>query len=198
MINGRRITAVVFGALVVTATGYAGMVPMSSVDVGRGVSLPVSIPSIPPSCESPTLFGSLNTADLDLWSIGFLPEGDADAAQTSASQSSPTVTNGPDSLALCLSALVGLGLCGSVHRVKKLSSGFIPDWYHDGGPFQVGHSHAIMLNSLCSVPVYCFIQPALAAENTLAQCRLGMVLSLWRRSQCTPTVLGSRAPPKMP
>lgn len=195
MINGRRITAVVLGALVVTATGYADMVPMSSVDVGRGVSLPVPAPSIVPSAGSLAPFGPLSTADLHMWSIRFLPAGNENAVQTAATQSSPGVTNGPDSLTLCLSALLGLGLCSSVHWVKRLSFGFIPDWYHDGKPFQIGHSHALMPTCLYPVLARCFIQPDYTAKDAVAQYRLGTIVSIWETSQFTPRVLGSRAPP---
>jgi hypothetical protein len=195
MINGRRITAVVLGALVVTTAGYADMVPMSSADVGRGVSLPVPAPSIDPSTGSPGLFGTLSTADLHLSSIRFLPEADADAAQTSATQSPPTVTNGPDSLALCFSALLGLGLCSSVHRVKRLSLGFIPDWYHDGGPFQVGHSHALMPSCLYSVLAVCSVQPVCAADNPAVRYRQGAVLFPVRKPQWAPAAGASRGPP---
>lgn len=197
MINGRRVTAVIVGVLVVTTAGYADMVPVSGVDVGRGASPAVCGPSVLLSTNSSSLFGSPGIANLDLWSINFLPETEADAGQTSAAQHPRVATNGPDSLALCLSALMGLGLCSSVHWVKRLSFGFIPEWYHDGGPHQVGHSHALMLNSVCPVPAYCFIQPVCSAEDAIAQYRMGMVLSLWRKSQCIPTVLGSRAPPDM-
>ena len=41
------------------------------------------------------------------------------------------------SLSLCLSALLGLGLCSFAHCVKKSSFGFILEWYRNGGPFQI-------------------------------------------------------------
>jgi hypothetical protein len=132
---------------------------------------------------------------LDLGSLRFLPEASVDGTQTSATQTTGTMTNGPDSFALCLSALAGLGLCSSLHRVKKLSFGFVPDWYHDGKPFQVGHSHALMPNSLRPVLAQCFVQPDCTAQDAVAQYHLGIVVSIWQTSQFTPRVLGSRAPP---
>ena len=197
MINGRRVTAVILGVLAVTAAGYADMVPVSGVEVGCAAPPAVCGPSALLSTNSSSLFGSPSIANLDLWSIKFLPEADADAGQTSATQRLRVATDGPDSLALCLSALMGLGLCSSVHWVKRLSFGFVPEWYHNGGPLQIGHSHAINPSILCSVPVYCFVQPDCTADDITPQCRLGMVLSLWRESQCTTTTLGSRAPPEV-
>ena len=194
MINGKRIVAVIVGALVVTATGYADMVPASGVDIGRGgLSFVCGESALP--ANSPSLFGSLSIADLDLWSVNSLPQADAGAGQTVASHPPQTLVNGPDSLALCLSALMGLGLCSSVHWVKRLSFGFIPDWYHNGGPSQVGHSHAVNPNTLCPVPAYCFIQPVCTAQDIAPQYRLGTFMSLWRESQFTPLTLSSRGPP---
>ncbi len=188
---------VIFVALVVTATGYADMLPVSGVDVGRGGVLSASSPSVLPSTDSPSLLGSPSIADLNPWSVKFLPGANADAEQASATPHSLVATNGPDSLALCLSALMGLGLCSSVHWIKRLSFGFIPEWYHNGGPFQIGHSHAVNPDTLCSIPAYCFIQPAYRALSLSAQYREGTFISLWRKSQCTARVLGSRAPPAM-
>lgn len=196
MVDSGRIIALILGVLVVTTAGYADMVPVSGVDVGRGAPPVVCGPSDLLSSHSSSLFGSPGIADMDLWSIKFLPEADADTGQIIATQCPRVTTNGSDSLALCLSALMGLGLCSSVHWVKRLSFGFIPEWYHNGGPFQIGHSHAINPSILCSVPVYCFIQPDCTADDITPQCRLGTIVSLWRKSQCTTTTLGSRAPPE--
>ncbi len=195
MINGRRVTAVIVGALIATTAGYADMVRLSAADVGRGVSSAVCGPSVLLSTNSSGLFGSPSLADMDLWSMKFLPQPNADAGRTPAADHARIAADGPDGLALCLSALIGLGLCSSVHCVKRLSLGCIPEWYHDGRPFQVGHSHAVMPNSLCPVPAYCFIQPVCTAENPIPQYRLGIVMSPWRKSQSIPNIVGSRGPP---
>ncbi len=144
---------------------------------------------------SPSIFPS--AANLDLWSVEFLPEANGDVSQTSEVQHPQILTNGPGSFNLCLSALIGLGLCSSAHFVKRLSFGFIPEWYHNGGPFQIGHSYAVMPESLCPAPVYCFIQPVCTVEDSLPQYRLRSVVSIWRKSQLTPTVIASRGPPCM-
>jgi len=195
MIDGRRIITAVIGGLVFTGTVYADMTPVSRLDAGRR--------QLPHVCgrtdlqytnlSSPSIFSSV--ADLDLWSVEFLPEANADVRQTSEIQHPLSLTSGPGSLNLCLSALIGLGLCSSAHWMKRLSFGFIPEWYHDGGPFQIGHSFAVSPESLCPAPAYCFIQPVCPVEDSLPQYRLGAVTSLWRKSQFTPAVIAPRGPP---
>jgi hypothetical protein len=96
---------------------------------------------------------------------------------------------------LCLSAIIGLGLCTSAHCVKRLSFGFIPEWYHNGGPFQIGHSFAVNPDSVNPVPAYCFVQPVPGAEDFIPQYHLGTIVSLWRKSQFTADVLAGRGPP---
>lgn len=196
MINGRRFVGAILGALVVTAAGYADMVPASGVDIGRGGLSSVCDESVMPPANSSSLFGSLSLAKPDLWSASPLPQANVDTAQAVATLEPQTLADGSDSLTLCLSALMGLGLCSSLHWVKRLSFGFIPEWYHNGGPFQIGHSHAIDPSTLCSMPACCFIQSVCTPQGIAPQYD-GTILSLWRESQFTPRVLGSRSPPDM-
>ena len=74
-------------------------------------------------------------------------------------------SDGQNSLGLCLCALLGLGVCRSAPWVKKLSLTVIPEWYHDGGPRQIGHSLAVTPDCLCSSSA-CFVQPQSPAEDT--------------------------------
>ena len=197
MINRRKLLITVGLGLLVTTGVYADMTPVSQSDAKcvqssnacRLAELQYT------NLSSPSNFPSV--ADLDSWSVEFLPEANADVSQTSEIQHQLSLTNGQGSLNLCLSALIGLGLCSSAHWVKRLSFGFIPEWYHNGGPFQIGHSYAVTPESLRPVPVYCFIQPACTVEDSLPQYRLGTVTSRWRKSQFTPTVLVPRGPPNM-
>ncbi len=197
MINRRKLLITVGFGLLVTTGVYADMTPVSQSDAKRVQSsnafrlaelqyTNLSRPYNPP-----------NVTELDLWSVEFLPEAKADVSQTAEIQHLQSLTNGPGSFNLCLSALLGLGLCSSAHWVKKLSFGFVPEWYHNGGPFQIGHSYAVTPESLCPVPACCFIQPVFTVEDSLPQYRLGTVTSLWRKSQFTPCVLASRGPPNM-
>jgi hypothetical protein len=89
---------------------------------------------------------------------------------------------------------MGLGLCRSVSIAKRLPLGFIPDWYHNGGPFQIGGSYAIGPD-LSPAPTVCLIQPERpTGENTLRY-HFASLVSLWWKSQLTPTALASRGPP---
>lgn len=197
MIDGRRFITVVIGGLLITAAGYADMVPASQPGTGREPSSTVYSLSSPLYPNSLSLFNSPGISYLGVWPGQFLPEKNLDGEQASQSQHPHALTDGTSSLSLCLSALMGLGLCGSIHWVKRLHFGFIPEWYHDGGPFQIGHSRAVSPNTLCTVPAYCFIQPDCTAEDPIPQYRLGTIISLWRKSQLTPAVIASRGPPNM-
>ncbi len=191
MIDGTRVLFLIAG-LAFAPAAFAGMMPASSHDGGAlcpGLDLQYT--------NASSLFDCSGATGLDFWPGQSLPDTPAQVQQAGQIQDRQTLTDGIGSLSLCLSALIGLGLCGSVHWVKKGSFHFVPDWYHNGGPFQIGHSHAVNPNILCSVPVYCFIQPVCTARDVIPQYRLGAVESLWRKSQFTPTVLGSRAPPDM-
>jgi len=197
VINRRKLLITVGLGLLVTTGVYADMTPVSRMDakcvqpsnVCRLAELQytnLSSPYNPPS-----------VTELDLWSVEFFPETKADVSQTSEKQQPQILTDGTGSSNLCLSALIGLGLCSSAHWVKRISFGFVPEWYHNGGPSQIGHSYAVTLESLCPVPVCCFVQPVCTVEDSLPQYRLGIVMSLWRKSQFTPTVLIPRGPPNM-
>jgi len=197
MINGRRIISAVICGLIVTAAVHANMVPVSQQDSGRRKPQPV--------CDRINLYSNNLTdsynlpsvTDLSSWSVGFLPRANTGIEQTSEIQQLQSLTDGPGSISLCLSALIGLGLCSSTHFVKKLSFSFVPEWFHDGGPFQIGHSHAITPESLCTTPVCCFVQPVCTAEDYLPIYHLGTITSLWWKSQFTPTILVPRGPPNM-
>lgn len=195
MINRRKLLITVGLVLLVTTGVYADMTPVSQSDAKRVQSSNACrLAELQyTNLSSPSNFPSVG--HLDSWSVEFLPEASADVSQTSEIQHPLSLTNGQGSLNLCLSALIGLGLCSSAHWVKRLSFGFVPEWYHNGGPFQIGHSYAVTPESLCPVPVSCFVQPVCTVEDSLPQYRLRTIVSLWRKSQFTPVVLVPRGPP---
>jgi len=197
MINGRRIISAVICGLIVTAAVHANMVPVSQQDSGCRQPHPVcdEINLYNNNLSDSHNFPSVN--DLSSLSVGFLPQANTDIEQTSEIQHLQSLTDGPGSISLCLSALIGFGLCSSTHFVKRLSFSFVPEWYHNGDPFQIGHSHAITPESLCITPVYCFVQPVCAVEDSFIQYRLRTITSLWRKSQFTPSVIASRGPPNV-
>ncbi len=187
MEKGRHITVLIAVVLIAAATGHAEMTPISSRDAGPVVSLPL--------CDQADA-RAVNVVN----SSGVLPGSLPVASDTTAGGTDPTqavqiATDGQSSLHLCLYALLSMGLCKSLPIVKKISLGIVPQWYHEGGPLQIGHSHAISPDCLDSAPVCCFIQPDVAVNNPMHQYRQGSVVSLWRTSQYTPAVLASRAPP---
>ena len=125
----------------------------------------------------------------------FLMDAEMDATRPSCGHSVHVLAEGQSSLSLCVSALMSLGLCTSIRGAKKLSLGSPPKWYHTGGPFQIGHSMAVDLESVCPVPVCRFVQPAQVVADIALQRHVGTVVSLWRTSQFTPDSIASRGPP---
>ncbi len=102
----------------------------------------------------------------------------------------------PGSLQMCLYALLGLGLCKVAPCLNKLSWSAVPEWYHDGGPWQIGHSVAVSPETLNPISVCCFVQPDNTGERPVPEDRFWTsVSSSWRKSQFTPDALSSRGPP---
>jgi hypothetical protein len=193
MAVGRKIIAVLTGAVVIAITADADLMPMSVADA---VCVPPVTAACPPDLQNTSLsapFGYPDPANLNSLTVIFPAEVGPPA---DALHATPLIrTDEQDSLGLCLCALVGLGLCRSAPYVRKFSFGTIPEWYHTGGPFQVGHSHAISPDRLCSVPVYCFVQADRATEGPTTQYRHETIVCFWRTSQFTSDVIASRGPP---
>ena len=198
MIGRGRLILVFIGTSIFASGAYADMVPVLKLKAEYQQSLGVSgrrevqHTNLSSPYDDPFVF------DLNLGTIQLQPEARADIGQPSQMPHTINLTGGPGSVSLCLYALMGLGLCSAPHWMKRLSLSHIPEWYHDGGPFQIGHSFAVPPESLCPVPVYCFVQPDDRAERFIPQYRLRTVVSLWRKSQFTPDVIASRGPPNMP
>jgi hypothetical protein len=193
MAVGRKIIAVFVGVLAIGVTADADMMPVSAVDAP---CLAPATVAKQPDLQSTSLsvpFGHPDLADLSSLPSVFPPEL---GSQADTMRGTPLIrTDEQDSLGLCLFALLGLGLCKSAPYVKKFSFGTVPDWYHTGGPFQVGHSHAISPDCLYQAPVHCFIQPESPRKDPMPRYRQEAIMCLWRTSQFTPAVLASRAPP---
>jgi len=147
------------------------------------------------TAEPSSYFDYTSIMDPDVGTIQFVPAAGDNFKQTSETQPPAILTDGQSSLSLCLSALVGLGLCSSAHCLKKLHLGHIPEWYHHGGPSQIGHSFAVNPDSVCPAPACCFVQPAHTPEDPMPISRLRDIVSLWRQSQYTPDLIASRGPP---
>lgn len=68
--------------------------------------------------------------------------------------------SGPGSLGLCLSALLSLGGWQLGRSAKQLHLSNLPDWYHSGGPQQIGHAVPYDFDLGGGAP--CILQPACA------------------------------------
>jgi len=196
IIQGGRVLLSILVGLAVTATAYADMTPILAPDAGCPQSQLVRVPINSGHTNCLTQSSYPIVADLAKLSVEFLPQARADTAPDSETQPLLILTDGTGSFSLCLYALLGMGLCGSGQWLKKLSIGSIHEWYHDGGPFQIGHSHAIGPESLCSAQVCCFVQPDCTAEDISPEYYKGTIASLLRKSLFTPNLLDPRGPPE--
>lgn len=198
MICRRRVISGVVGILLLAAGARADMVPGYRADFTQPLPSCAARPSEMPYTSLPGLNDSPVVPGSGLGACQF-PRGQAADIEQSAQKphASIDMTGGPSSVGLCLYALVGLGLCGCPHWIRRLSFSHIPEWYHEGGPCQIGHSFAVSSESLCPVPVCCFVQPDWIAEEFEPQYRLRAIVSLWRKSQFVPDVVASRGPPEM-
>jgi len=190
-----RFISAVIAALVAGGTVRADMIPVSGQRDGGRQTMPVDGRPDTSSAKAAGLFSGRAIAELDLFPDGFPADPQGDVEPPAELQSVYLLSDEQDSLDLCLYALFGLGLCRSPHWVKKFSFGVIPHWYHDGGPFQIGHSHAISPDCLCSAPAHCFVQPDCRRQMPMLQYRQKTIMALWRKSQFVPTILASRGPP---
>ena len=185
-------------ALLIAGVARADMVPASERDGERKLLRHVCGRMKFQYADLSVLYDSSVAVDWDFGPVQFLPQaGVDDVGQTSQTPCAIELTGGPDSSGMCLYALMSLGLCSAPHWLRRLSLGFIPEWYHEGGPFQIGHSHAATPESLCSLQVCFLAPPDDRAEDSLPQYSPGTILSLWRKSQFTLAVLAPRGPPNM-
>jgi len=196
MIAGRKLIIAVLGGLVLVVSVHADMMPVTGFDSTSRPSVQTGEPadSRNNSSVAPSL-ACLSITGLDSASLAFLPPDKADVEPAvEETPPCPILTEGLDSFSLCLSALAGLGLCGAGRSVKKTSLGFIPDWYHHGGPYQIGGSHVVGPDCLCATAVS-FVQPDGLPEDLSEQYHRGTIAPLLRKSQFTSTVLAPRGPP---
>ncbi len=199
MVGVKETISTVIVALAVAPVVHADMMPASPPQGGSRWSLSVwgkIVAPQPSDSQGSVTFGA--TVDQNLFPEGCLPAVKLDAGSSGPAKHLRILTDRQNSLSLCLYALFGLGLCRSGAWIrKKLYVDLIPDWYHAGGPYQMGHSFAIAPNCLPSALRYCFIQPdsVMAIEAALLAFRWEIVASFWQQSQFPPGVVASRGPP---
>jgi hypothetical protein len=79
------------------------------------------------------------------------------ASDDSATQPLPSA---PSSATLCLSAFAGFGVWQLTRSARKMHLGSLPEWYHDGGPAQIGHVTPLDLSfDLSALPICHFEAP---------------------------------------
>ena len=195
MIRWSRLLVAIVAVFAVCTGVHADMMQASAVDVDvRQVARAASVVDRQ-LIDSAGLCDYASITDLSIEPVDLSPQGGEEVGELLLTQNAQILTDGQNSLHLCISALIGLGLCSSAHCLKKLSFGFIPEWYHNGGPFQIGHSLAVSPESLCPAAACCFVQPVHTAEDIIPQYCCGTIVSCWRKSQFTPDVIASRGPP---
>lgn len=190
-----KVILAVAATLVAAVVVRADLIPVSTGDVVNRAQSPMCDRADLASPAHLTLF--FPSLDVDPLPVGSLTEGWGGDEQTGETEDVPVLTERQDSLTLCLYALFSLGLCKSAPWVKKLSLGVIPGWYHDGGPFQVGHSLAISPDCLDPAPTYCLVQPDCRDKVPMPQSHGEAIVSRWRKSQFSPAVEAPRGPPTM-
>jgi len=192
MAAGKQLILSVLAVCAVTASVYADMMPASLADSAYQPLGTYDRTGIPGAGDIHP--NGLPALASPLGPIAFLPRVNANATSADWTQTQQVLTDDRGSFDLCLYALFGLGLCRSVPLIRKLSLGGMPDWYHHGGPFQIGHSHEIAPDCLLSAAA-CFVQPDCTTEDVIPHCYQGSIAALLRKSLFTPGALASRGPP---
>lgn len=136
-------------------------------------------------------------ANLDSYARGLLAEGQGQVEPPEEGPRLHVLAEQQNSASLCLYALLGLGLCKAAPCVKKWSWGGLPEWYHEGGPFQIGHSVAVAPDCLCPTLVCHFLPPPDLGMERASNYEWGLA-RLWPKSQYLPTVCAPRGPPFLP
>lgn len=192
MIRGRRFFIFLISIAVYTASASAGIIAQPQDTELLSCSQASSSQN-----SSYSIHDDLFKAEFNLCYDKSLPDVPADLESGKDVPECQPLTDGTNSLSLCLSVLIGCGFFGSIKYIRTLNFGFIPDWYHDGGPNQIGHSLAINPDCICNITDDCFIQPLFIEDNSLlpkTYC-IKQILSLWRDSQFTPDSIAYRGPP---
>ena len=192
MIRSKGLFSILFIAVAVSSSVFAEMM-----DVPAQSTEKLCVQPIEQSAGALLPSGDFLATEFELWAGQSLPDSATDDSKEGTIQNVRPLTDRTSSLSLCLSALISFGLVTSARHIKRLHFGFVPDWYHDGGPFQIGHSYVLSPDCLNNTTVYCFIQPDSFSENSQHQLyRLSReIVSLWRKSQFTPESISSRGPP---
>jgi hypothetical protein len=196
--NSKKIITGISVAMFATGALRADMMPAVAYDggprQGDGFCVSPAVPSLAlsESFESPCL------GDITSLPFGHLPAESAEAEPPVQTTEVPILQDKQESLSLCLYGMMSVALCGSASWIRKFSSGVLPEWYHEGGPFQIGHSHAVSPDYLRTASGSCFVQPHSPSGKFLPSQCLGIAVpQWWRLAQFSHTSVASRAPPRV-
>lgn len=196
--NRREVLLAVLVGLVLSGMACADMMPVDRSVVGPDKVLHESAGTNPERSSDLSLLSPVNTiTDLDLGTEASLKDIISEPGQAADIQGNHCVMTETSSFNLCLYGLLGMGLFHCGPWIKRVSLGIIPDWYHDEGPQQIGHSYAVLPGSQYSLTICCFVQPVYSAQDLAPQFHRETLASLLCKSQSTPTHLAGRGPPSL-
>jgi len=189
----RDMLAVAVTLFVVTGVAQADLMPVSNMETGLQMEASVSEPSqVPATPAYDLLLGLPGPSEWAAEAVNLPVGSEAEEAESNVQ----VLIDRSDSVDLCLYALIGLGVLRSGHWVRRSTLGCIPEWYHTGGPDQIGHSHAIGPDCRF-VGTVCFVQPAGGPDALSEEYHRGLIAPLLRKSQLVRAALASRGPPCM-
>jgi len=130
-------------------------------------NLPAELTSRDLAAPPPAQFGRELSGNAFPWSNQALPVGAVGLPADDASPAGEVVSlpPGPGSASLFLSALAGFGVWHLGRSVRKVHFGALPEWYHSGGPAQVGHATPLDLEFSHSAMPICRFESADGEAN---------------------------------
>jgi len=186
---------VVLAALGISVAARADMMPAQGPQVGPGRMAQVLPSSAFPRANIFACWDRLGGVNPGSRCGTALPEEQTRIEPTSEIPRFHVLADRQNGAGLCLCALLSLGLCKAAPWMKRLSWGTIPDWYHDGGPYQIGHSLAVSPDCLCPGLICRFLPPPDLGTDPAPDHGGPGLVSLWRKSQFVPAVRAPRGPP---
>lgn len=191
-----RVIILALGLLMPAAIGHADMVqadllgreiPLVSCDSDEAAERPADPTGLPS-------FHRFTDLDPDLHTIrrSGLRIDTSDLAEPQPLQ---VLTEKDDSLTLCLSALMSLGLCNSIPWTRKWVVRPLPRWYWSGCPGVYRPCLAISVILLHPEPTAPWDPPADPPQDAQAHSLSETTVPLWQESQSTLPVLTARGPP---
>ncbi|HEY3242745.1 MAG TPA: hypothetical protein VGM03_05270 [Phycisphaerae bacterium] len=99
----------------------------------------------------------------------------------------------PGSATLFLSAVLSVGALRVLRSAKDLHIGALPEWYHTGGPQQIGHTVAFDLDFGAFLP--CSFEQPVSARPSFRRTYDSPLRCI---AQCVRTITAPRGPPTAP